>query len=263
MVRRKSEWPTIDEFVMCTVTKVFAQGAFMGLDEYGGEEGMVHISEVASGWIKNIRDYVREGQKAVCKVLAVDPKRKHVDLSLRRVKDSERRWKTQQLKREQRAEKLLELAAGKLEKSLDEAYEEVGFALQDKFGDLYSALESAAKDKDTLADVIKERRWVDALSEVAASAVEPPSYEVVGYIDLSCSSSEGVEVVKSAMIDARDSTKGNEIDVEFYYVGSPRYRIEVTAPSYKAAESAMQKAVEGAIVAVKKAGGKGEFHRAG
>lgn len=233
----------------------------MKLDEYGGEEGMVHISEVASGWIKNIRDYIREGQKAVCKVLAVDPKRKHVDLSLRRVKDSERRRKAQQLKREQRAEKLLELAANKLEKSLDEAYEEVGFALQDKFGDLYSALESVVKDENVLADVVKDRRWVDALSEVAVSAVKPPSYKVVGHLDLSCFSPNGVEVIKSAMIDARDSTKGNEIDVEFYYVGSPRYRIEVTAPSYKAAENAMQKAVEDAIAAVEKAGGKGEFHR--
>lgn len=233
----------------------------MKLDEYGGEEGMVHISEVASGWIKNIRDYIREGQKAVCKVLAVDSKRKHVDLSLRRVKDSERRRKAQQLKREQRAEKLLELAANKLEKSLDEAYEEVGFALQDKFGDLYSALESIVKDENVLADVVKDRRWVDALSEVAVSAVKPPSYNVVGHLDLSCLSPNGVEVIKSAMIDARDSTKGNEIDVEFYYVGSPRYRIEVTAPSYKAAENAMQKVVEDAIAAVEKAGGNGEFHR--
>ncbi|MDH5443452.1 MAG: translation initiation factor IF-2 subunit alpha [Hadesarchaea archaeon] len=263
MLRRKSEWPTIDEFVMCTVTKIFNQGAFMRLDEYGGEEGMVHISEVASGWIKNIRDYVREGQKAVCKVLAVDPKRKHIDLSIRRVKDSERRWKVQQLKREQRAEKLLELAAGKLGKSLDEAYEEVGFTLEDKFGDLYSALESAAKDKSALIDVVKDQRWVEVLSDIAASKVEPPSYNVVGYLDLSCPSPNGVEVIKSALIDARDSTKRNGTNVEFYYVGSPRYRVEITAPSYKVAESVMQKAVEEAIAAVKKAGGKGEFHRTG
>jgi len=248
---------------MCTVTKVFNQGAFMKLDEYGGEEGMVHISEVASGWIKNIRDYVREGQKAVCKVLAVDPKREHIDLSLRRVKDSERRWKVQQLKREQRAEKLLELAAGKLGKSLDEAYEEVGFSLQEKFGDLYSALESAAKDKSTLIDVVKDQSWAEVLSDIAVSKVETPSYNVVGYLDLSCPSPNGVEVIKSAMIDARDSAKRNGIDVEFYYVGSPRYRVEVTAPSYKVAESVMQKITEEAIAAVKKAGGKGEFQRTG
>jgi len=248
---------------MCTVTKVFNQGAFMKLDEYGGEEGMVHISEVASGWIKNIRDYVREGQKAVCKVLAVDPKRKHIDLSLRRVKDGERRWKVQQLKREQRAEKLLELAAGKLGKSLDEAYEEVGFALQDKFGDLYSALESAAKDKSTLIDVVKDQRWAEVLSDIATSKVEAPSYNIVGYLDLSCPSPNGVEVIKSAMINARDSAKRDGIDVEFYYVGSPRYRVEVTAPSYKVAENVMQKAVDETIAAVKKAGGKGEFYRTG
>lgn len=263
LVRRRSEWPSVDELVMCTIQKVFAQGAFVVLDEYENKEGMIHISEVASGWIKNIRDHVREGQKVVCKVLAVDPKRKHVDLSLRRVKDGERRWKTQQLKREQRAEKLLELAARKLGKNVDEAYEEVGFALQDKFGDLYTALESSAKDKDSLADVVKDKRWAEALSEVAASMLQPPLFKVVGYVDLTCPTSDGVDMIKSAMINARDSVKNDETDVEFYYVGSPRYRIEVIASSYKAAEGAMEKAVESAIAAVEKAGGKGEFNKAG
>ena len=262
-MKRRFELPTVDDFVMCTVTKVFAQGAFVKLDEYAGKEGMIHLSEVASGWIKNIRDHIREGQKAVCKVLAVDPKRKHIDLSLRRVKDSERRWKTKQLKLEQRAEKLLELAADKLGKNLDEAYEEVGFPLQEKFGDLYSALELAAKEKGALADVVKEKRWIDVLGEVAALKVEPPSFKVSGYVDLSCPTLNGVEVIRSAMMEARDSTKGGGVEVEFFYVGSPRYRIEVEAPSYKTAEAAMQKAAEIAIAAVKKAGGKGEFSRGG
>jgi len=135
--------------------------------------------------------------------------------------------------------------------------------LEDKFGDLYSALESAAKDKDTLIDVVKDQRWAEVLSDIAASKVEPPSYNVVGYLDLSCPSPNGVEVIKAAIIDARDSTKRNGTNVEFYYVGSPRYRVEITAPSYKVAESVMQKAVEEAIAAVKKAGGKGEFYRTG
>ncbi|MDI6643036.1 MAG: translation initiation factor IF-2 subunit alpha [Candidatus Hodarchaeaceae archaeon] len=263
MVRRKSEWPSVGELVMCTVEKVFPQGAFATLDEYGGKEGMIHISEVASGWVKNIRDHVRENQKAVCKVLAVDPERKRVDLSVRRVKDGERRWKAQQLKLEQRAEKLLELAASKLEKSLDQAYEEVGFALQEKFGDLYFALESAAKNKESISDVVKDERWVEVLSEVAASTVLPPTYKVVGYVSLSCPTPDGVEVIKSAMINARDSVRDDSINVEFYYVGSPRYRIEVVAPSYKAAEQAMQRATQMAIEAVAKAGGRGEFQKAG
>ncbi len=261
MVRRKSEWPTQDELVICTVTKVFAQGAFAKLDEYGGKEGMIHISEVASGWIKNIRDFVREGQKAVCKVLAVDPERGHVDLSLRRVKDSQRRWKVQQHKREQRAERLLELAAKKLRKNLDKAYDEVGFALQDRFGDLYSALEKlAAKGKEALAGMNVDEKWIDALNEMAASTVEAPVVEVVGYIDLSCNSPNGVEVVKASLINARDSIKTPEVGAEVYYVGSPRYRVRITAPSYKVAEGALQKFAEIATAEIKKAGGHGEFH---
>lgn len=245
---------------MCTVTKVFAQGAFAKLDEYRGEEGMIHISEVASGWVKNIRDFVREGQKAVCKVLAVDPQKGHIDLSLRRVKESQRRWKAQQWKREQRAKKLLELAGDKLGKSLDDAYEEIGFALQDKFGDLYSAFESvAAKGGEVLADLAVDKRWSEVIVEIAASMVVAPTVEVVGYVDLGCPTPDGVDVIKSVMMSARDSVKTDEVNVEFYYVGSPRYRIKVIAPSYKIAENTMQKAVESAIAAVKKAGGKGEF----
>ncbi len=40
---------------MATVKEVFDQGAYLTLDEYEGKEGMVHISEIASGWVKNIR----------------------------------------------------------------------------------------------------------------------------------------------------------------------------------------------------------------
>ena len=260
MIRRRREWPTTDELVLCTVTKVFAQGAFAGLDEYGGKRGMIHISEVASGWIKNIRDHVREGQKAVCKVLAVDERKGHVDLSLRRVKEGQRRWKVEQWKREQRAEKLLELVARKLGKTLDTAYAEVGFALQDEFGDLYSAFESVAKGEKVLPKLGIKEPWAGALTEASASIAAPPSFKVVGYLDLSCPGPDGVEKLRAAMVNARDSVKGGEVGVEIYYVGSPRYRVEAVAPSYKQAEAAIQRMAELAIGAVKGAGGSGEFH---
>jgi translation initiation factor 2 subunit 1 len=232
------------------------------LDEYKGREGMVHLSEVASGWIKNIREHIREGQKGVCKVLSVDPSRGRVDLSIRRVKDSERRWKTERLKLEQRAERLLEMAAAKLGKNLDQAYEEAGFALQEKFEDLYAAFEAVVKDKNSIAEVVKDEKWVNALSEVSAATVQPPSFSVTGVVSLSCPAPNGVEVIKSAMVDARSSVKGDGVELQFYHVGAPKYRIEVTAGSYKVAEEALQRAAELAIAAVEKAGGKGGFQRA-
>jgi len=93
---------------MCTVDEVFDQGAYASLDAYGGKEGMIHISEIASGWIKNIRRHVKEGQKTVCKVLKVDENKEQIDLSMRRVKDSQRSWKSEQWKRERKSENLLQ-----------------------------------------------------------------------------------------------------------------------------------------------------------
>ncbi len=46
-------------------------------------EGLLHVSEISSSWIRNIRDFVREGQKMVLKVLRVDLEKGHIDLSLR------------------------------------------------------------------------------------------------------------------------------------------------------------------------------------
>lgn len=262
MVRRKSELPAIDELAMCTITEVFPQGAFVTLDEYGGKQGMVHISEVASGWIKNIREFIREGQKVVCKVLSVDPRKGLVDLSIRRVKETQRRWKVEQFRREQRAEKMLEYAASKLGKDLDSAYVETGFALQEKFGDLHSAFAGVAKDEKVLEGLGLDARWVEVLKEVASAAVEVPIFKVVGHVHLSHQGSEGIRVIKSAMVGARDSVESPEVHAEFYYVGSPRYRLEVTASSYKAAEEVMRKIAEEAIAEVERAGGKGEFHPA-
>src|SRR5207249_3402763 len=79
-------------------------GAFVTLDEYENKEGFIHIAEVSSGWIKYIRDYVREGQKVVCKVLKVDTEKGHIDLSLKAVNEHQRREKIQEWKNEQKAE---------------------------------------------------------------------------------------------------------------------------------------------------------------
>ena len=87
------EWPQESELVVCTVVNVKDFVAFVSLDEYGGRPGLIPISEIATGWIKHIRDHVREGQKIVCKVLNVDRSRGHIDLSLKDVNEHQRRVK--------------------------------------------------------------------------------------------------------------------------------------------------------------------------
>ena len=103
-------WPEPGDLLVCTVTQVVDFGAFVTLDEYPGKQGLIHISEVASGWIKYIRDHVREGQKIVCKVLNVDRSRHHIDLSLKDVNEHQRREKIQEWKADQKSWKWLQMS---------------------------------------------------------------------------------------------------------------------------------------------------------
>ena len=64
MLLKKEGFPEEDELVMCTITKVQFHSVFAQLDEYD-KGGMIHISEVSPGRIRNIRDFVKEGKKVV------------------------------------------------------------------------------------------------------------------------------------------------------------------------------------------------------
>lgn len=262
LVRRRWEWPEKNELVMCTIKKVFDQGAYATLDEYGGKEGMIHISEIASGWIKNIRRHVKEGQKTVCKVLGVDKAKGHIDLSMRRVKDSQRSWKSEQWKRERKAENILDQAAKRMDEDLDAAYEKVGFSLQEEFEDIYSAFEEVARDGrgvlEENLDVSDD--WIDTLMDLIETSVEPPSVEVKGYVDLSTPSSDGVEVIRSALKEAQGLASSSDIQVDIKYISAPSYSIKVAAPDYKKAEKALRKAADKAIAVVEEDGGTGEFY---
>ncbi|HLC38490.1 MAG TPA: S1 RNA-binding domain-containing protein, partial [Candidatus Norongarragalinales archaeon] len=71
-------FPQLEEFVVAKVKKLLPFGAIIELEEYGGLEGFVHISEVSSGWIRNIREHLKEGQVVVAKVIALDIQKRQV-----------------------------------------------------------------------------------------------------------------------------------------------------------------------------------------
>ncbi|MFA5613970.1 MAG: translation initiation factor IF-2 subunit alpha, partial [Methanoculleus sp.] len=70
---------------------------------------------------------------------------------------------------------------------------------------------------------------------------------------------DGVNVIRRALRSAQPKIENVEIDL--IYVGAPRYRIKVTAPDYKTAEKAIEKAANAAVGVVERAGGTGRFIR--
>jgi translation initiation factor 2 subunit 1 len=95
------EWPEVGELVVTSVKDIKGYGAYVTLDEYQNKEGLLHISEISSRWVRNIRNHVRVGQKVVLQVLRVDQSRGQVDLSFRRVTGDERRKKIELWKKSQ------------------------------------------------------------------------------------------------------------------------------------------------------------------
>ena len=197
---QREGWPEPGSLVVCTVTQVVDFGAFVSLDEYSGKQGLIHISEVASGWIKYIRDHVREGQKIVCKVLNVDTSRHHIDLSLKDVNEHQRREKIQEWKADQKAWKWLEMAY----KDRPDDVKRVADALMASYDSLYLAMEEAAiSGTDALADSDLTEEDVKILESLSRDNVKLPSVEISGYVDITSPAPDGVEVVKKALKQAR------------------------------------------------------------
>ncbi len=116
------EFPEEGELVVATVTNVRDYGAFVKLEEYPGKEGFIHVSEVTTGWVKYIRDHIREGQKIVGKVMRVNKDRNQVDISIKRITDNQRRMKMQEWKNELKAKMLMEMLAKRLGKTVEDCY---------------------------------------------------------------------------------------------------------------------------------------------
>jgi len=257
--RQAYEWPDEGELVVCTVTNVKNFGAFVTLDEYESKEGFIHIAEVSSGWIKYIRDYVREGQKVVCKVLKVDQDKGHIDLSLKAVNEHQRREKIQECKNEQKAENLLGIVATRLGKTVEACWEEFGYGLLDSFGSLYRAFEESVMDERALEDEGFKGPWVKTFVEVARENIVPPHVTIDGYVEAMDFCPDGAVHIRESLAKAVQENDGLSVKVQ--YIGAPRYRIVVRAPDYKTAEEEIEKAANRVIKALTAKGGEAKFHR--
>lgn len=260
MTSRKSEWPEVGDLVMATVENVMDYGAYVKLDEYD-KKGLLHISEISSSWIRNIRNFVREGQKVVLKVLRVDMEKGHIDLSLRRVTKRERIEKIMVWKKERKAEALLRGVAEKKGLSFEEIYEKAGALIEKEYG-LYEGFEKAAKEgAEAFTRIGVSKDLAVALAEVAKERIRIPMVKVKGIVELRCAKSNGVKVIKNAFLNLGKDEKSEEAEIHFYVVSAPRYCVEVSAENYKVAETVLQRVAKNIISNVEKAGGEGVFRR--
>ena len=104
------------DIVEGVVTKVAKFGAFVDLED--GKSGLVHISEIADTFVKDINNHIDEGDEVKVKVLSIDEKGK-IALS---IKDAvEKKEEPKDEKVDQKFEDLLSKFLKESNTKLDEA----------------------------------------------------------------------------------------------------------------------------------------------
>ena len=76
----------VDSILEGKVTGIMNFGAFVSLP--GGKSGLVHISEIANSFVKDVHDHLQVGQQVKVKVLGINEQGK-INLSIKRVQDEE------------------------------------------------------------------------------------------------------------------------------------------------------------------------------
>jgi translation initiation factor 2 subunit 1 len=261
MAVKKAEWPEPGDLVLASVQRITDYGAYVTLDEYG-VEGLLHVSEVSSGWVRNIRSFVREGQKVVLKVLRVNMAKRHVDLSLRRVSGRERREKVLSSKMDKKAESILRSASEKLQMSFDDFYAKTSSVIEEKFGGVYEGLEKAAREgPEPLLEAGVPKDMAVALADIAKEKIRAPMVKVKGLLELRCMKPNGVVYIKEALESVQKAEKPRDAKIRVYAVAAPKYAVEVWAEDWKDAEKTLQAVTDLAIKTITKSGGSGAFNK--
>lgn len=220
------EFPEEDEVLFGTVNKVIGTSVFVKMGDYN-KEGVISFSEVAPGRIRNIRDYVRIGQKIVCKVLRVDKAKGHVDLSLRRVSSKEKKEIIQEYKREKEFFVVLNLIIKdklKVESIVN------GLKKKIKFSELLHKIISNPNEVKVL---LKEAGIAEAetvkLMEVVAEKLREKKIIAKAKVALTSEAADGIERIKRVLVEIEN--KGAEV----HYLGAPYYLITVESINHKEA----------------------------
>jgi len=237
MLYKREGMPGEDELVLCTVTAVHGHSVFAKLDEYD-KTGMIHISEVSPGRIRNIRDYVVEGKKVVCKILKIDKKKGHIDLSLRRVNEGQKRKKLDEIKQEQKAEKIIEGLAKKLDKGTKETYDKISSKIFTKYEYVHECFNDIVVDAVNLEKLGFDEELASVLTEAVKEKIKPVEVRVKGILKMMSDAPDGIEIVKGALKKAI----GDNINIK--YRGAGEYNVIVNAPNYKEAEKILKNSID-------------------
>ncbi|MBN2330704.1 MAG: S1 RNA-binding domain-containing protein [Candidatus Aenigmarchaeota archaeon] len=251
---RNPGFPERGELVVCEISKINPNSAFANLLEYD-RSGMIHVSEVAKRWVRNIREFVKQNQLVVCKVIRVDDS--YISLSIKRVNKNQADRRLQEYKREKNAEKFLEIVGKQLGLDLDKTYDAVGNQLLEQFGSMHRTFEIALKNPELLTEKGIDKKWAAALIDIAKKNFVQKTYEVKAELTLTCHAPGGIDMIKGTL----QTVAGKGLQVR--YISAPKYNVVGRGENIREVKELVEGACEEAVRSIEGAGGEGSFTLAG
>lgn len=229
----KKDLPTEGEFVLVKITKIMPHGAYCRLAEYD-IDAYLPIAEVASGWIKNIHEFVREGQQDVAKVIFVEKEKRTVDVSLKKTTTKEKKDKIDESNTEKRAEGIFNKAVITAKK--EEAKATMLQKIVKKVTTYSELITEVSEGKDPLAGLVDDD-FKQIFYEAVAKNIKPKTYTVSYNVEMTTTDHKsGIKMIKEIF------QKVQGLGVEVLYLGAPHYRIMSTDSSYLKAEERIKEA---------------------
>lgn len=227
------ELPDVSELVILKITKIMPHGAYCRLTEYN-IDAYLPISEVSSGWIKNIHEFIKEGQQDVGRVIFVDREKRSVDVSLKKATSKDKKDKVTEYSLEKRAEGIFDKAVAESKKQAKKPQLIAEVAKREKtYNDLINDI---FEGKDPLAG-LDDEEFKGSLYALVAKTIKPKVYAVAYNVELTTTDTKsGIRLIKEAFVEIEKE------GVEVLYLGAPRYRLVATGTSYPNAEDKIKNA---------------------
>lgn len=203
------------QIVLCTVDKILGTTVFVKIQ--GNGEGTIVTSEISPGRIRNLRDYVVPGKNIVCKILNIRDGR--IYLSLRRVKQSEKKELLEKVAKEKSFRAMLKTVLGK-----DEFEKVIEKIIVEK--NLLDFFEQVRMDFKLL-DKYVSKQEAEKIIKILDSKKDKPK-EIKKKFSLSSKNAEGIIVVKNIL---GDSCKGSGCVVN--YVAAGKYVLNISGADFR------------------------------
>ena len=170
--------------------------------------------------------------------MRVTMNRQEVDLSIRRVSESQKKETLQIHKQELRARGIIKAVGERLNIDSNDISSDIIEPLENKYGNLFSVLEMARDEGESvITSAGLKKEIAQEIVATATKELERTSVSLLGKAKIKSYDPLGITIIKDSFEAAIDITlKKKAFSISVHVISAPEYKIVIEADDWKSAE---------------------------